>query len=421
MARIEQPQIPASEVAIYGEHVTKEYQLGVLGATTLVRAMQSRMAKARGKEDPNHKVFWDGPPQGIVRAVDDVSFVVRKGDRVGLIGHNGAGKSTLLKLICRITAPTEGFIGYNGRVTSMLEVGTGFHPELTGRENVYMNGAILGMTRAQIDKRMDEIVEFSEVGKYIDTPVKRYSSGMYVRLAFSVSAHLDADIVIMDEVLAVGDASFQEKCIQRMREIAAAENRTIIYVSHNMGTVRALCDRSIVLEEGRIVFDGSVSEGEHIYLTGKGSTTERDYTDRFGRPDLEMPHDAVILGAAYETEGNVVDKELAVNLRWRYERQLDDLHARVEIRNGEGTAIASKNFWDLGGGAPGTEREARLSLDIHQLRNGDYHTTYVLYRVGDAGSSIIMDRVDGLDVVIRDPERDKRMLWHSDWWGPIEL
>ena len=413
--------IPASELAIYAEHVTKEYQLGVIGATTLVRAVQSRMARARGDEDPNRKLGSTRPREGFIRAVDDVSFQLRKGDRLGLIGHNGAGKSTLLKLICRITSPTEGFIGYNGHITSMLEVGTGFHGELTGRENVYMNGAILGMTRSQIDRRMDDIIEFSEVGKYIDTPVKRYSSGMYVRLAFSVSAHLDADIVIMDEVLAVGDAAFQEKCIHRMREIAAAENRTIIYVSHNMNTVRALCDRCIVLEEGRIVYDGDVNHGEQVYRLGVGSVTERDYTSEAAHKDTDSSNEAHIIAASYPGNGNVMDKELAVNLRWRYNRSLEDLHARVEICDSQGKTIASKVFWDLGAGASGDEREDVLRTDIHQLQNGDYQTVYVLFRVGEGNSFLIVDRVAGLSFAIRDPERDKPVLWRSDWWGHFSL
>ena len=191
---------------------------------------------------------------------------MKKGERLGIIGHNGAGKSTLLKLISRVTAPTDGTISMNGRVASMLEVGTGFHPELTGRENVYMNGAILGMTKKEIDAKMEDIIEFSEVRQFIDTPVKRYSSGMYVKLAFSVAAHLDSEIVIMDEVLAVGDMKFQEKCLTKMNAISKENGRTILYVSHNMNTIRQLCNRVLVLEHGRVVFDGNVEEGIGIYL-----------------------------------------------------------------------------------------------------------------------------------------------------------
>lgn len=203
-----------SETIIKIDHVSKEYRLGAIGGGTLRGDLQSWWARLRGKDDPNlqiGKTAYNGNEKFL--ALDDVSFEVRKGEAVGIIGHNGAGKSTLLKLLSRVTAPTKGSIGYNGRISSMLEVGTGFHPELTGRENVYMNGAILGMTKAEISRKFDQIVEFAEMEKFIDTPVKRYSSGMYVKLAFAVAAHLDSEILVMDEVLAVGDMKFQQKCL----------------------------------------------------------------------------------------------------------------------------------------------------------------------------------------------------------------
>ena len=202
------------DIMIKFEHVSKEYRLGAIGGGTLRGDLQSWWARKRGKEDPNSKL--DGRKDIKIGdrflALDDISFEVKKGEALGIIGHNGAGKSTLLKLLSRVTAPTAGKISYNGRVASMLEVGTGFHPELTGRENVYMNGAILGMTKAEIDAKFDQIVSFAEMEKFIDTPVKRYSSGMYVKLAFAVAAHLDSEILVMDEVLAVGDMKFQQKC-----------------------------------------------------------------------------------------------------------------------------------------------------------------------------------------------------------------
>ena len=198
-------------------------------------------------------------------ALNGVSFEVKKGEAIGLIGHNGTGKSTLLKLLTRVTAPTSGKIYLNGRVASMLEVGTGFHGELTGRENVYMNGAILGMTKKEIDAKMEDIIEFSEVREFIDTPVKRYSSGMFVKLAFSVAAHLDAEIMLMDEVLAVGDMAFQNKCINKMKEVANS-GRTIIYVSHNMNTIRRLCNRCVVLNKREVEFVGDVGEAISVYM-----------------------------------------------------------------------------------------------------------------------------------------------------------
>lgn len=196
---------------------------------------------------------------------NDINFTVNKGDRIGIIGHNGAGKSTLLKVFSRITTPTKGTIEVNGRISSLLEVGTGFHPELTGRENIYLNGSILGMTRDEIENKFNDIVDFSEISGFLDTPVKRYSSGMYVKLAFAVAAHLDPDILIVDEVLAVGDMKFQQKCLGRMEDISG-EGRTVLYVSHNMNTVQQLCNRVIVLDHGKVIFDGNVDDGIKVYM-----------------------------------------------------------------------------------------------------------------------------------------------------------
>lgn len=234
------------------ENLTKEYKLGVIGSGTLRHDLQSWYARIRGRENPNLKIgatqFTDSDR---FLALDSLNLEVNRGERLGIIGSNGAGKSTFLKLLSRVTAPTDGEIKFRGRIASMLEVGTGFHPELTGRENIYLNGAILGMSKAEITSKIDKIIEFSECEKFIDTPVKRYSSGMFVKLAFAVAAHLDAEILIMDEVLAVGDAKFQKKCINKMREIALSEDRTVLYVSHNMNTIRQLCSRCIVLEQGK--------------------------------------------------------------------------------------------------------------------------------------------------------------------------
>lgn len=255
------------ELMIRINDVSKQYRLGQIGGTTLREELQRKAAKLLKKEDPTKKIGEKDYEHGkTFLALNGVSFDVKKGERIGIIGHNGAGKSTLLKLLSRVTAPTTGEIGLNGRVASMLEVGTGFHPELTGRENVYMNGAILGMTKKEIDNKIEDIIEFSEVRQFIDTPVKRYSSGMFVKLAFSVAAHLDAEIMIMDEVLAVGDMAFQTKCLNKMNELSKSEGRTILYVSHNMNTVRKLCTRSIVLEHGQVAFDGSVEKGIACYL-----------------------------------------------------------------------------------------------------------------------------------------------------------
>ena len=248
------------------EHVSKQYRLGQYGETTLRDALQRVNARFHHREDPTKQIGTiENLSNAPFFALDDVSFEVQHGERLGIIGRNGAGKSTLLKLISRITAPTTGMIGLNGRVASMLEVGTGFHTELTGRENIYMNGAILGMKKREIDRKLDSIIDFSECEQFIDTPVKRYSSGMYVKLAFSVAAHLDAEIMIMDEVLAVGDMAFQAKCLDKMSAVSQTEGRTILYVSHQMDTIRRLCDRCIVLDHGKLTFQGDVQDAISHY------------------------------------------------------------------------------------------------------------------------------------------------------------
>ncbi len=249
-----------SDIAIKIENVSKEYRLGAIGGTTL-REEFSRFADKLFHRTPTNADFGKK-----FMALQDINLEVKKGERLGIIGHNGAGKSTLLKLLARVTAPTTGTISYNGRISSMLEVGTGFHRELTGRENIYMNGAILGMTKKEIDSKIDEIIDFAEMEKFIDTPVKRYSSGMYVKLAFAVAAHLDNEILIMDEVLAVGDMKFQQKCLGKMDSASKVQGRTILYVSHNMNTIRQLCGRCIVLDKGKIIFNGEATEAISRYL-----------------------------------------------------------------------------------------------------------------------------------------------------------
>ncbi|MDR2432107.1 MAG: ABC transporter ATP-binding protein, partial [Candidatus Margulisbacteria bacterium] len=242
-----------ADPVIKAENISKEYRLGAISGQDIYRDFQSWWARVRGREDPNSLVTadnthkYDQERRKHFLALNDISFEVKKGDAFGIVGKNGAGKSTLLKVLTRITSPTTGTIKIKGRMASLLEVGTGFHQEMTGRENVYMNGAILGMRRWEIARKMDEIIAFSELEKFIDTPVKRYSSGMYVRLAFSVAAHLDAEILIMDEVLAVGDTVFQQKCLNKMNDVAKQQGRTVLFVSHNMNALKELCNKGILL------------------------------------------------------------------------------------------------------------------------------------------------------------------------------
>lgn len=245
-----------SNTVIQVETLSKYYRLGVINNGTLFRDIQTWIALKRGKADPHSKIGenkYDGNVDGFW-ALKGLDFEIRQGDRVGIIGKNGAGKSTLLKILSRITAPTEGKVKIRGRVASLLEVGTGFHGELTGRENIYLNGAILGMKKKEVDRKIDEIIDFSGIEQHIDTPVKRYSSGMYVRLAFAVAAHLDSEILIADEVLAVGDAEFQKKALGKMTELSMGEGRTVLFVSHQMSAVQNLCNKGIILENGRVTY-----------------------------------------------------------------------------------------------------------------------------------------------------------------------
>jgi lipopolysaccharide transport system ATP-binding protein len=250
------------------DDVHKRYLLGNFGYGTLRRDVQSWFSRIRGKGDPNAKIgdrvmgeneeFW---------ALKGVSFTIYPGDALGIIGRNGSGKSTLLKILSRLTSPTRGEVRINGSMTSLLEVGTGFHPDLTGRENIFLNGAILGMRKRDIQRKLDEIVTFSEIGQFIDTPVKRYSSGMYVRLAFSVAAHLESEILLLDEILAVGDAAFQAKCLAKMNEVSRS-GRTILFVSHSQKQVEALCPRAVLLGGGRMLAEGTTADVFRSYGDG---------------------------------------------------------------------------------------------------------------------------------------------------------
>lgn len=260
-----------SKPIIHVENLSKAYQIGQIGTGTISKDIERFwITKILGKEDPFLKIGEtnDRGKKGesnIVWSLKDINFEINQGDAVGIIGKNGAGKSTLLKLLSRVTSPTTGEIKIKGRIASLLEVGTGFHPELSGKENIYLNGAILGMRKKEITRKLDEIINFSGVERYIDTPVKRYSSGMYVRLAFAVAAHLESEILIVDEVLAVGDAEFQKKCLGKMGDISKGEGRTVLFVSHNMAAVKRLCDRGIVLENGSISFQGDINEVLSLY------------------------------------------------------------------------------------------------------------------------------------------------------------
>lgn len=386
-----------NNVAIRLSGVTKTYRLGQIGAGTLQEDLQSWWARRRGREDPNTPVGANGNLYGsALRALDDVDLTVRRGEALGIIGPNGAGKSTLLKLISRVTAPTAGDIDLYGRVSSLLEVGAGFDRQMTGRENIYLNGTILGMTRREIDRKLESIIAFSELEPFIDTPVKRYSSGMYVKLAFAVAAHLDNEILIMDEALAVGDAAFQNKCLTRMREAARQEGRTVLYVSHNMNTIRALCDRCVVMDRGRIAFDGAVEQAIAAYLNMSGGhdAVELDLA--------AMPHAGADVGRPLRMERLTLEEKaepvytaaetlrlrVGVSLHQRVEQAQFRLTVRTSSDQAVGTAWSrSLRFPECGAA------EAAFSFPLDALAPGKYYASIGFYRREAGGELVRLDHI----------------------------
>ena len=308
-----------SQTVISVEHLSKAYRLGQIGTGTLSHDLNVWWAKVRGKPNPLLRIGETdhGNREGeIIWALKDVSFTVEQGEVLGIIGRNGAGKSTLLKILSHITAPTEGKIKLKGRVASLLEVGTGFHPELTGRENIYLNGAILGMSRKEIDRKFDEIVDFAEVEKFIDTPVKRYSSGMYVRLAFAVAAHLEPEILLVDEVLAVGDAEFQKKCLGKMGDVAN-EGRTVLFVSHNMAAVTNLCLNGLLISKGEIRKRGDIKEIVSNYLN---SDSEKEVINYCLRSDEMRLFNLNIYQLSENDHNFTTDRPLTIEYKYEIKK-----------------------------------------------------------------------------------------------------
>lgn len=415
-----------NELALKTEDIGKRYRLGVIGTTTFQDDFKRLVARAVGKPDPTAKIgarayeknaeFW---------ALRHINFEVERGQAVGIIGRNGAGKSTLLKLLSRITSPSEGAIYLNGRVASMLEVGTGFHPEMTGRENIFMNGAILGMSRAETERKISQIIDFSECGPFIDTPVKRYSSGMYVKLAFSVSAFLDNEILIMDEVLAVGDVAFQQKCLDRMREIADEGSRTILYVSHNMSTIKRLCDRCIVLDKGAILCDGGVDEAISIY-TGAGDIQLSDVHYEF--PDQEQrrrAHGALAHSldlTERESCSYNSDEPLVFDLCWsRTDGEQSPVMLRAVVRYGDSSLVGTSVSAPFTAAPNGARTQTRFLLDLSALPPGRYFFRFDLF-CDDPQNPRGFRNLTTVSQEIRFEVRARsRAVWEHNYWGHIRL
>ena len=331
-------------VILRAENISKQYRLGLVGTGTLSHDLNRWWSKVRGKEDPFLKVgeVNDRSTKGTsnyVWALKDINFEVKRGEVLGIIGKNGAGKSTLLKILSRVTSPTTGEIKTKGRIASLLEVGTGFHPEMTGRENIYLNGAILGMTKAEIKSKLDEIIAFSGCERYIDTPVKRYSSGMTVRLAFAVAAHLEPDILVVDEVLAVGDAEFQKKAIGKMQDISKGEGRTVLFVSHNMESIVRLCPKSILMSDGSIVKYGVTSDVVNYYLSNEFGVRKRKKWNNFGNGIISI-REVFVHNEEFDIKGDyLVSEKIGITLKYEVLYKDKKIQAAFNFHNEKGINI----------------------------------------------------------------------------------
>lgn len=413
-----------AETAIKIENLTKQYRLGAIGGQTLNAELQSWWARKRGKEDPNLKI---GQTYGNARekflALNGINLEIKKGEAVGIIGGNGAGKSTLLKILSRVTAPTTGDVWINGRISSMLEVGTGFHGELTGRENIYMNGAILGMTKKEVDAKIESIIDFSECRQFIDTPVKRYSSGMYVKLAFAVASHLDAEIMVMDEVLAVGDMKFQKKCLGKMGDAAQNEGKTVLYVSHNMATIRNLCTRCIVLDKGRVIYDGDVEKAINVYMDSCSGDllTKYDFENtKRHSPILGMTTKIKRISFVDKTIASFLDDEkIQLQVDWTVFKAVSNVEFTINVEYIDGTPVGfSEVKKSFGNYEPG-EKKSLITLDFGNLANGVYLMNLHISQVNNDASINDLDEVDRILFEIVDNRTS--VIWQRQYWGSIHL
>jgi len=376
----------------------------------------SRGTKAKNEDsDADQKEeFW---------ALKDVSFEIKQGEAVGIIGRNGAGKSTLLKLLSRITSPTTGRIELEGKVASLLEVGTGFHPELTGRENIYLNGAILGMHRAEIKSKFDEIVAFAEVERFLDTPVKHYSSGMYVRLAFAVAAHLEPDVLIVDEVLAVGDSEFQKKCLGKMESVSGQEGRTVLFVSHNMQAVRQMCRRVIYLKQGKVLFSGDPHTAISAYL-GQGADAEshatidlRDYPRPHGSEGAPLLRVRFTDGRGNPTSRVQIGEMLQVEVDFNAARAMPQFNLSMAVTHGEGLRVFSEAYSDQHAQPDLAPGEYTLRFQV-PMRFFKMETYFISLTISVSGR--VIDHVDGL-LVPELVDENPNVQMESNRWGVMRL
>lgn len=419
-----------SKEVLIAEDVSKMYRLGLVSTKSLAHDLNRWWHTMRGNEDPYMKVGESNDRSVVgesdyVWALKDINFSISQGEAVGIIGRNGAGKSTLLKLLSQVTQPTTGQIKVRGRIASLLEVGTGFHPELTGRENIFLNGAILGMRKKEIARKLDEIIAFSGVERYIDTPVKRYSSGMYVRLAFAVAAHLESEILIVDEVLAVGDAEFQKKCLGKMGEVSKGEGRTVLFVSHNMHAIKTLCNRAIYMQNGTLRSDGPAALIVDQYLSGYETM---DTARAYGKEEAAQ---VVFLSSAVckNIDGNekymfTADEPITIHLRIKKQSSVRGVFIHLLIKNNEEIAILETDSKEGGYVVIDTDGvgdfESIVTIPHRILRSGRYHITLGIastqndpFQIESLNSFMSFDVL--ADKVPRDSRRNSVLSTILDW------
>lgn len=416
-----------SETVIKVENLSKQYRLGVRNTGTISHDLNRWWAKARGREDPFAKIgeVNDRTTKGeseYVWALKDINFEVKQGEVLGIIGRNGAGKSTLLKLLSKVTRPTTGSIKMKGRVASLLEVGTGFHPELTGRENVFLNGAILGMTKKEIKRKFDEIVDFAGVERYIDTPVKRYSSGMYVRLAFAVAAHLEPEILIVDEVLAVGDAEFQKKCLGKMGEVSKKDGRTILFVSHNMKAVETLCPEALFLMNGQIQFEGETTKAINLYLDNYIKELRRRDWNELNAPGNDCVR---LLSASIKGNTNsLIFQEDPISFEFIYEKMTSEpanYSVTIHVTDEKSNLVFVSGSTQNEVYADGRQGIYKFSVTLHgNLLHYGYYTINRLLFVKNRGT-IVHEFKDILSFEISQNSNQKQVLgWKGKKEGIIQ-
>ena len=415
-----------SDIAIKIENLKKQYKLGVIGGQTLNAELQSWWARKRGKEDPNLLIGQDYSRAGeLFLALDGINLEVKKGEALGIIGTNGAGKSTLLKILSRVTAPTEGDIWINGRISSMLEVGTGFHGELTGRENIYMNGAILGMTKKEVDSKIESIIEFSECRQFIDTPVKRYSSGMYVKLAFAVASHLDAEILVMDEVLAVGDMKFQKKCLGKMGDATEKDGKTVLYVSHNMNTIRTLCTRCAVLNQGHLIYVGDVEHAIDTYLcTVKNELPIKYCFDSAKRSGFERTTKVIIRSLEFigkEVAKFASDEKINFRVCWEARQDIENIRLRFVIVRADGNTVGMTCSEPVLKGKAGQIYATEFMYDSTNLTAGVYSFHIMAFETNEFGTVADYDKPEQRMYFEIYNCSEALIQWSNQWWGSVRL